>query len=54
MIDLEKLDEISKLVHNDITSNVRSKLSDAEEQKTYDDLYEIHTNLIEEYRTKIG
>ena len=52
MIDLDKLSTIANLVHSDIAENVRSELFDVEEQKVYDELYEIHVNLVKEFSPK--
>lgn len=53
MIDLNRLNQLTKLVHDNIADGVTSELFDPEEQKVYNELYYIHTDLMKEYSTKV-
>ena len=52
MIDLAKLDQLTKLVHDDIADDVMSELIDPEEQKVYNELYYIHTDFMKQFTPK--
>ena len=51
-LGLERLEQLTRLVHDDIANDVTTELIDPEEQKTYNELYQIHTNLMKEFRDK--
>lgn len=51
-LGIEKLDQLSKLVHDDIANDVTTELIDPEEQLVYNELYSIHTNLMKQFPPK--